>query len=166
MPRPTTTTSEPPPRRTPHLRTGIAQPPVVTRPAPVTRPPPAPLAQCTPIESPAASTAPPPPRPPRTRWSRVARVLFGLMLGVLGIIGLLTVLVLMGQPVLVAWIIVGAVLVIVFGTPLLCLLGLIACYVWAMTRLRRPRSMARPTPSPTAAPAEHPVIVGEVVFDD
>jgi predicted lipid-binding transport protein (Tim44 family) len=165
MPRPTTTTSEPSPRRTPHLRTGIAQPPVVTRPAPVIRSQPAPLVRCASNPLPPAPTSPAP-RPPRTRWSRVARVLFGLMLGVLGIIGLLTILVLMGQTVLVAWIIVGAVIVIVFGTPLLCLLGLIACYVWAMTRLRRPRSPARPTPSPAAAPAEHPVIVGEVVFDD
>jgi hypothetical protein len=63
------------------------------------------------------------------------------------------------------WIVVGAVLVVVFGTPLLCLVGLVAFYVWALTRAGRRRSLPPlPRPAPTSQP--QPIIVGEVVFDD
>lgn len=159
------TPSDPPPRRSPRLPATSARLPVVVRPAPVTRSQPAPLVRCVSTPIPSAPTSPAP-HPPRKRWSLAARILFGLVLGILGSFGMLVVLVLTGQTALVAWIIVGAVLLVVFGTPLLCLLGLVAFYIWAMTRMRRSRSPVRSSPSPAAASPEHPIIVGEVVFDD
>ena len=50
---------------------------------------------------------------------------------------LLGALLLAGQDELLARIIVGAVLVVVFGTPVLCVLGLFVFSLWAMTRFGR-----------------------------
>jgi hypothetical protein len=65
------------------------------------------------------------------------------LIGMLALTLLLT-----GQTVLLAQLIVGAVLVVVFGTPLLCLLGLTAFTVWALTRAGRRRARPASAPAP------------------
>lgn len=101
----------------------------------------------------------------RRRLSLVATIALGIVACVLAIGGMFVTLLLMGQDELIAWLVVGAVLVVVFGTPLLCLVGLVVFYVWALTRAGRRRSFP---PQPRSAPTSQaqPIIVGEVVFDD
>lgn len=101
----------------------------------------------------------------RRRLSLAARIALGIVACVLTIGGMFVTLLLMGQDELIAWLVVGAVLVVVFGTPLLCLVGLVVFYVWALTRAGRRRSLP-PKPRPAPASQAQPIIVGEVVFDD
>jgi uncharacterized membrane protein len=84
----------------------------------------------------------------------------------LSIIAVLGVLVLTGQTELVAWIIVGAVLTVVFGTPLLCVVGLFLFYVWAVTRMGRSRRRPPSTKTGGVQQVAQTVIVGEVVLDE
>jgi hypothetical protein len=101
----------------------------------------------------------------RRRLSLVARIALGIVACVLTIGGMFITLLLIGQDELIAWLVVGAVLVVVFGTPLLCLVGLVVFYVWALTRAGRRRSLP-PQPHPAPTSQAQPIIVGEVVFDD
>lgn len=102
-------------------------------------------------------------RPPASPALRIlAAIGFILVMGA----ALLAGLVLAGQHELVAWIVVGATLTVVFGTPLLCLVGLVAVYLAAIGRMGRARR--RPPPAPVAS-APHPagaILVSEVVIDD
>jgi uncharacterized membrane protein len=84
----------------------------------------------------------------------------------LSIIAVLGVLVLTGQTELVAWIIVGAVLTVVFGTPLLCVVGLFLFYVWAVTRMGRSRRRPPSTKTGGVQQVAQTIIVGEVVLDE
>jgi flagellar biogenesis protein FliO len=84
----------------------------------------------------------------------------------LGGITVLSGLVLAGQTDLVAWIIVGAVLTVVFGTPLLCVVGLFLFYVWAVTRMGRSRRRPPSTKTGGVQQVAQTVIVGEVVLDE
>lgn len=92
----------------------------------------------------------PPTRPVvyRRPWPIVFRMLLWGSIIWLGIITVLGGLILVGQTELVARIILGAVLTVVFGTPLLCVVGLVTLRVWAMTR--RGRLHQRPSPTKTA----------------
>ena len=67
----------------------------------------------------------------------MVRVLIGIGLFVMLAVGAVGTLLLAGQTELVARIVVGAVLVVVFGTPLLCLVSLFVFSFWSMTRLSR-----------------------------
>jgi hypothetical protein len=84
----------------------------------------------------------------------------------LSIIAVLGVLVLTGQTELVAWIIVGAVLTVVFGTPLLCVVGLFVFYVWAVTRMRRSRQRPQPAKAGGTQQMAQTIVVGEVVLNE
>ncbi|MFV9507688.1 MAG: hypothetical protein AB4911_24315 [Oscillochloridaceae bacterium umkhey_bin13] len=99
------------------------------------------------------------------RWPLVFRVL--LWCGIIGLSGISVLggLVLAGQTELVAWIIVGAVLSIVFGTPLLCVVGLFIFYVWAVTRMGRSRQRSPSTKTGGAQQVAQTIVVGEVVLD-
>lgn len=112
--------------------------------------------------------SPVPQTPPaaRRRWPLVLRVL--LWCGIVGLSGITVLggLVLAGQTELVAWIIVGAVLTVVFGTPLLCVVGLFLFYVWAVTRMGRSRRRPPSTKTSGAQQVAQTVIVGEVVLDE
>lgn len=165
MPRPTHTATPEPRRRDPSLRTGIESPPVVVRPAMPVRPQPAPLARRTANPSTARSVEPARIRP-RRPWSLATKLGIAALGFLLAIGGAFTFLLLTGQDEVIARIVVGCVLVVVFGTPLLCVIGLLAFYVWAITRLGRARRMPQPTNLTPVTPPAHPVIVGEVVFDD
>ena len=114
-----------------------------------------------------ATTARPQPvtaSPPPTlrRLHPVLRLFIGFCLCAALVIGTLGVLLLAGQTDLVASLVVGAVLVVVFGTPLLCVVGIIAFYVWAMTRVRRPALPQQPTKSPSP---RSEVVVAEIIDD-
>ncbi len=116
-----------------------------------------------------ASTQSPVPQTPlaaRRRWPLVLRVL--LWCGIVGLSGITVFggLVLVGQTELVAWIIVGAVLSVVFGTPLLCVVGLCIFYIWAVTRMGRSRRRPLSTKTGGAQQVAQTVIVGEVVLDE
>lgn len=102
----------------------------------------------------------------RRHWPLVLRVL--LWCGMIGMGGItvLSGLVLAGQTELVAWIIVGAVLTVVFGTPLLCVVGLFLFYVWAVTRMGRSRRRPPSTKTGGVQQVAQTVIVGEVVLDE
>lgn len=159
---PSVMTPEPSPRRPGRLRTSTAQPLVVARPSALDRTPSQPLVRLRPV---AESTVPPVPMH-RRRLSLVARIVLGIVACVLTIGGMFATLLLMGQDELIAWLVVGAVLVVVFGTPLLCLVGLVVFYIWALTRAgRRRHTPQHPRPAPTSSQVQ-PIIVGEVVFDD
>ena len=159
---PSVMTPEPSPRRPDRLRTSTEQPPVVARPSALARTPSQPLARLRPAVE---STVPAVPMH-RRRLSLVARIVLGIVACALIIGGVFVTLLLMGQDELIAWLVVGAVLVVVFGTPLLCLIGLIVFYVWALTRAgRRRHTPHHPRPAPAPSQAQ-PIIVGEVVFDD
>lgn len=158
---PSVMTPEPSPRRPCRLRTSTDHPPVVARPSALARTPSQPLARLRPV---AGSTVPPVPMH-RRRLSLVARIALGIVACVLTIGGMFVTRLLMGQDELIAWLVVGAVLVVVFGTPLLCLVGLVVFYVWALTRAGRRRSLP-PQPRPAPTSQAQPIIVGEVVFDD
>jgi hypothetical protein len=141
-----------------------AQPPVLVRPALPARVPPATLARRVP-------TSPPTPAQPvqrRTRrpWPKLAWLAV-VALSLLAIIGgTFTFLLLTGQDKVIAWMVVGCVLVVVFGTPLLCVVGLVVFYFWALSRVGRARTIpTRSKPAP-AAHRDDPVVWGEVVFDD
>lgn len=82
----------------------------------------------------------------------------GLLVGVLGL------LLAFGYTQLVASLIVGAVVCVVFGTPLLCVIGIVVFYVWAMTRIhRRPNSRAREAIPSRQTP---PIVASEVFLDE
>jgi len=102
----------------------------------------------------------------RRHWPLVFRVL--LWCGMIGMSGIAVLggLVLAGQTELVAWIIVGAVLTVVFGTPLLCVVGLFLFYVWAVTRMGRSRRRPPSTKTGGVQQVAQTVIVGEVVLDE
>lgn len=109
-------------------------------------------------------------RPPslavRRRWPLALRAL--LWGGVIGLCGLAVSggLILAGQTELVAWIVVGAVLTVVFGAPLICVAGLFVFYVWAMTRVGRSRQRPPSKKAGGAQQATQTIIVGEVVLDE
>lgn len=107
-----------------------------------------------------------PPLAARRRWPLVLRVLLWCGMIGLGGITVLSGLVLAGQTDLVAWIIVGAVLTVVFGTPLLCVVGLFLFYVWAVTRMGRSRRRPPSTKTGGVQQVAQTVIVGEVVLDE
>lgn len=107
-----------------------------------------------------------PPLAARRRWPLVLRVLLWCGMIGLGGITVLSGLVLAGQTELVAWIIVGAVLTVVFGTPLLCVVGLFLFYVWAVTRMGRSRRRPPSTKTGGVQQVAQTVIVGEVVLDE
>lgn len=92
---------------------------------------------------------PSPQRQPRRLPVFVRGLLVLCLFAVLGTC-LLGGLALAGQSELVARIIVGAVLVVVFGTPLLCVVSLFVFSFWAMTRFGR-RAVRHPS-SDTATP--------------
>lgn len=139
-------------------------------PLPARRNPPACRQPDQPLARPySASTQPPVPQTPptaRRRWPLMFRVL--LWCGIVGLSGITVLggLVLAGQTELVAWIIVGAVLTVVFGTPLLCVMGLFLFYVWAVTRMGRSRRRPPSTKTGGAQQVAQTVIVGEVVLDE
>lgn len=92
----------------------------------------------------------PPPRPrPQAHQLRFPRWLIGLLVVValpalVVIFGV--VLLVLDQTELLARIIVGCVLVVVFGTPALCLLAFLICCFWLVARAgrsRRPASRTR-----------------------
>jgi hypothetical protein len=69
-----------------------------------------------------------------------------VMIGIIILLGALALTLLVtGQTVLLAQLIVSAVLIVVFGTPTCCVLGLIIAYAALCTRSRR---RARPAPAP------------------
>lgn len=162
---PPPTTSELHPRRPSRLRTGIEQPPAVVRPLPVTRTQPMPLTRRTSAPSPSA-LSPSAQRRRHSRFPLAARIAVGVVACILTLGGVCTTLLLFGQTDLIAWLVVGAVLTVVFGTPLLCLIGLIVFYIWALTRAGRSRRLPHHPRPMTASHQAQPVIVGEVVFDD
>jgi uncharacterized membrane protein len=84
----------------------------------------------------------------------------------LSIIAVLGVLVLTGQTELVAWIIVGAVLTVVFGTPLLCVVGLFLFSVWAVTRMGRSRRRPPSTKTGAVQRMAETIVVEAVVLDE
>lgn len=102
----------------------------------------------------------------RRHWPLVLRVL--LWCGMIGMSGIAVLggLVLAGQTELVAWIVVGAVLTVVFGTPLLCVVGLFLFYVWAVTRMGRSRRRPPSMKTGGVQQVAQTVIVGEVVLDE
>lgn len=101
----------------------------------------------------------------RRRWPLALRVLMGLTLVLLCIAAVLGALLLAGQTALVAWLVVGAVLTVVFGTPLLVVLGLLALFVHAMSQMGRARRSPQP-PRATGAPLAQTIVVGTVVDDE
>ena len=70
------------------------------------------------------------------------------------------------QVELLSWIIVGLMLTVVFGTPLLCVVGLFLIYVRAMARIGQARSGARAPIVQRTTSAPQTIVVSEVVFDD
>lgn len=99
----------------------------------------------------------------RRRLHPALRVLIGLCLCGALVLGTLGALLLAGQTELVATLIVGAVLLVVFGTPLMCVVGIIALYVWSMSRVyRRPARTQSPTPPHTP---RGKVVIAEIVDD-
>lgn len=163
MPRPTDLATPEPRRRGPTLHTTPAHPPVVARPAPPVRVTPTPLARRVPASTdmPAQAVR----RRIRRPWSKLAWLAVAVLTLLVLIGGMFTFLLLTGQDELIAWIVVGCVLVIVFGTPLLCVVGLFVFYFWALSRLGRARTMSpRSRPSPTTNP-DHPIVWGEVLDD-
>lgn len=125
-----------------------------------------PLAPPSPLR-PQSQTQVPSARPSgRRSWPWVLRVFVGIATVILIVFAILAGLVLAGQTTLVAWIIVGAVLVVVFGTPLLCLVGLFAFNIWALTRLGRSRRRPAPTHASSAKQTARTIVAGEVVIDD
>lgn len=97
------------------------------------------------------------------RLAPIVQVLLGFctLAGfVLSVLGLLLA---FGHTQLVASLLVGAVLCVVFGTPLLCVLGIILFYIWAMTRIRRRPS--HPSQQTTTVPRTAPMVT-EVILDE
>lgn len=140
------------------------------------RRPPAPLATRSQHPAPLARVQPPafvqpasetkPPSPTRRRWPVAVRILVGALIAIVGVVAVLGALVLVGQTQLVATIIVGAVLVAVFGTPLLCVIGLFVFYVWAVTRMGRARHRQQPEQARSVRRVAETVVVGEVLLDE
>lgn len=97
------------------------------------------------------------------RLAPVVRIILGFCTFAGFLLSVLGLLLAFGHTQLVASLIVGAVLCVVFGTPLLCVIGIIVFYLWAMTRVhRRPRpSTQQTTASPRAAS-----VVTEVILDE
>jgi len=58
------------------------------------------------------------------------------------------------------------VLTVVFGTPLLCVVGLFAFYVWAVTRMGRSRRHPQPSKAEYTQQVTQTIVVGEVVLDE
>ncbi len=108
----------------------------------------------------------PPQSGTRRRWPLALRVVVWVSTVLLSIIAILGSLVLTGQTELVAWIIVGAVLTVVFGTPLLCVVGLFVFYVWAVTRMGRSRQRPQPAKARGTQQVAQTIVVGEVVRDE
>ena len=102
----------------------------------------------------------------RRRWPLALRVLLWIVVTLLSGITILGGLVLTGQTELVAWIIVGAVLTVVFGTPLLCVGGLFVFYIWAVTRMGRSRHRPQPAKAGGTQQVAQTIVVGEVVLDE
>ena len=103
---------------------------------------------------PILASVPPVPRPIRRQLPIVIRGLLTLcLIGALVVCGLGSLL-LAGQDELIARIIVGAVLVVVFGTPLLCIASLFVFSFWAMTRFGR--RAVRQSSSGTSTPKTPP----------
>lgn len=139
--------------------------PTRVRPSPPSlRQPIQPLAQ--PRVLPTQPRVSPPQSVTRRHWPLALRVVVWVGIVLLSIIAVLGVLVLTGQTELVAWIIVGAVLTVVFGTPLLCVVGLFLFYVWAVTRMGRSRRRPPSTKTGGVQQVAQTVIVGEVVLDE
>lgn len=163
MPRPTGTATPAPRRRSTSLHTGPAHPPVVVRPAPPARVPPAPLARRVPVST--ATPAQPAQRRTRRSWPKTAWLAVVVLSLLVLIGGAFTFLLLTGQDDVIARIVVGCVLVVVFGTPLLGVVGLFVFYIWALSRVGRARTIpSRPKPSP-ACQRDDPVVWGEVLDD-
>lgn len=110
----------------------------------------------------------PPARTPAVRRRRLPRWLIGLVAvsalpgcAIAGAIFLIAI----GQTELLAQIIVGCVLLVVFGTPALCLIAFFIGCFWLVARAGRSR---RPEQRSQGARRSEPdqVIMGEVVFDD
>ncbi|PDW00939.1 hypothetical protein [Candidatus Chloroploca asiatica] len=97
----------------------------------------------------------------RRRWPRALRVVVWIGSVLLSITAILGVLVLTGQTEFVAWIIVGAVLAVVFGTPLLCVVSLFIWYGWAVTRMGRARQRPPATKTSAAPQVAQTIIVIE-----
>ncbi len=140
------------PRRARHRHDRFITP-LPVRPNPTTRrQPDQPLAW--PYSPPTHSSEPQPPPTARRRWPFLLRLLCWCSAIGLGSVMLLGLLTLTGQTELAARIIVGTVLTVVFGTPLLCLAGLFALSIWARNRVRTGRTLQH-TPTP-AVPAPNP----------
>ncbi|NCC35613.1 MAG: hypothetical protein EOM24_26920 [Chloroflexia bacterium] len=97
----------------------------------------------------------------RRRWPLALRVVVWVGSVLLSITAILGVLVLTGQSEFVAWIIVGAVLAVVFGTPLLCVVSLFIWYGWAVTRMGRARQRPPATKTSAAPQVAQTIIVIE-----
>jgi len=139
--------------------------PTQVRPSPpVLRQPIQPLAQ--PHVLPTQPCVSPPQSVTVRRWPLALRVVVWVGIVLLSIIAILGSLVLTGQTELVAWIIVGAVLTVVFGTPLLCVVGLFVFYVWAVTRMGRSRPRPQPAKAGGTQQVAQTIVVGEVVLDE
>jgi hypothetical protein len=165
MPRPPQTITPEPRRHPPSLQAETQHPPAVRRPALPARPDSAGLGRRPPA-SPLAVRRTTPPQI-SLRRSRPGRFWLGVVVIalVLAVVATFTLLLLTGRDDVIAWLVVGCVLVVVFGTPLLCVVGLVVFYVWAVSRIGRARSLPRRPPAqPTPAP-QYPVVVGEVLDD-
>lgn len=141
--------------------------PVPTR----VRPSPAALRQpIQPLAQPRVLPTQPRVSPPQSvtgrRWPLALRVVVWVGIVLLSTIAILGSLVLTGQTELVAWIIVGAVLTVVFGTPLLCVVGLFIFYVCAVTRMGRSRQRPQPAKAGGTQQVAQTIVVGEVVLDE
>jgi hypothetical protein len=111
---------------------------------------------------------PPSPRKRPRRRRRLPRWLIGLLVVTAVPVLAVTfgaVLLMLGQTEFLAQLIVGCVLLVVFGTPALCLLGFFIGCFWLMARAGRAR---RPTQRAQEArpSALERVVVGEVMLDD
>lgn len=111
---------------------------------------------------------PPPPRRSSARRLRLLRWFIGLLVAAAVPTLAVTfglVLRMLGQTELLARIIVGCVLVVVFGTPTLCLLGFFLGCFWLIAHAGRSRHPDQRAPSAHTSVPER-VVVGEVMFDD
>lgn len=102
--------------------------------------------------------------PTRSRWSPRARIALALLCLALAV-GVSLAALAATRPDLLAWLVVGCVLVVVFGTPLLCVVGLLLVTLWAVSRAGRRRTPPRALQPPAVAHPARDVIVGEVMLD-
>ncbi len=70
------------------------------------------------------------------------------------------------QAELFAWMIVGALLSIVFGTPFLCVVALFVFYIRAIAHIGQVRYRTRPASIGRTDAVSQTIVVGEVVFDE